>query len=188
MTNDADFYEYLKTFRHHGIQKIPARGKWYYEISNPGYNYRITDIQCALGISQFKKLSKFIKLRRSIVKKYNEAFADLQEIVLPFEEAHVKAAYHIYPIRLRLERLKKKRKEIFDAFQEKGIGVQVHYVPVHFHPFYQKKLGYKKGDFPVTEAYYEEAITLPVFPRMTAGEVERVIRATKQIVETYRVH
>lgn len=180
LTNSKRFYEKLKVFRHHGIIKKPKKGGWYYEIEHPGYNWRITDFQCALGLSQFRKLAKFIKRRREIVREYNKAFLSLQELVLPQEKRYVKSAWHIYAVQLNLEKLKSTRKEIFETLREEGIGVQVHYMPVHLHPFYRKKFGYRKGDFPVAERYYERAVTLPLFPKMTDGEVSRVIKTVEK--------
>jgi len=186
LTNRKEFYEKLKIFRHHGIEKKPEKGAWYYEIEKPGYNYRITDIQCALGLSQFQKLETFIKRRREIVRKYNEAFRSLEELILPEEKQYVKSAWHIYAVQLNLRKLKSTRKEIFEALREQGIGVQVHYMPVHLHPFYRKKFGYRKGDFPVAERYYQRAITLPLFPKMTDGEVSRVIKTVKKVLPLKR--
>jgi perosamine synthetase len=172
LTNNKDFYEKLKTFRHHGIVKKPEQGGWYYEIKDLGYNYRLTDIHSALGLSQLKKLDRFVNRRREIVAQYNKAFEGLDEVVVPSEKEYVRSAYHIYIIQVQAN-----RRKVFDALQEEGIGAQVHYVPVHYHPYYQKKFGYKKGNFPVTEAYYENALTLPLFPKMTDSEVEKVIKS-----------
>ena len=187
LTNREDFYKKLKIFRHHGIIKKPEKGGWYYEIENLGHNFRITDFQCALGLSQLKKINKFLKRRREIVAKYNRAFKDVKEIILPKEEKDRKSAWHIYIIQLSLERLKADRKEIFGAFQEEGIGVQVHYLPLHLQPFFQKKFGYKDGDFPIAERYYERAITLPLFPKMSNGDVERVIKSVKKVISFYAI-
>jgi len=182
LTNNKDFYEKLKTLRHHGIVKNPKKGKWYYEIEKLGYNYRLTDFQCALGINQLKKLDKFIKRRREIVEIYNKAFKDIKEIKLLVEKKYVKSAWHIYPIQLNLKKLKSDRKRIFEELQKQGIGVQVHYLPLNLHSFYKKEFGYKKGDFPKAENYYKRAITLPLFPKMTNKDVERVIKIIKEVI------
>ncbi|MDD5433507.1 MAG: UDP-4-amino-4,6-dideoxy-N-acetyl-beta-L-altrosamine transaminase [Candidatus Pacebacteria bacterium] len=186
LTNSQDFYEKLKIFRHHGIVKKPEDGPWYYEIEELGYNYRLTDIHCALGLSQLKKLDKFIARRREIVKKYQEAFGNVPEIILIKEESFAKSAWHIYPVQFDLTKLKIGRQEIFEQLGQKGIKCQVHYVPVHYMPFYQKKFGYKKGDFPITEQYYERAITLPLFSKLTDEEVDYVIATVKQIINVNR--
>ena len=186
LTNNKDFYEKLKVFRHHGIIKKPEKGGWYYEIKNPGHNFRITDFQCALGLSQLKKIDKFIKKRREIVTKYNKAFKDINEIITPIEKDYVKSAWHIYVIQLCLEKLKTGRGEIFQRLHKEGIGAQVHYMPLNLQPFFQKKLDYKKGDFPVAENYYQRAITLPLFPKMTESQINRTINIVKKTVNNYK--
>ncbi len=186
LTNNEALAIKLKNFRHHGIVKKPEGGYWYYEIEDLGYNYRLTDIHCALGISQLKKIDKFIKRRREIVEKYQQEFKDIPEIILIKEKYFAKSAWHIYPIQFDLEKLSISRKEIFAKLSEKGIKCQVHYVPVHFMPFYQKKFGYKKGDFPITEQYYERAITLPLFPKLTNEEVDYVVESVKEIINSNR--
>lgn len=191
LTNNKDYYEKLLMFRTHGITKEPYKlqkneEEWYYEMHSLGYNYRITDFQCALGISQFKKLENFIKRRRDIVNKYNEAFCDLKEIVTPFEKRDVKSAYHLYMIQLNLECFKVGRKEIFDALRAENIGVHVHYIPVHLQPYYQEKFDYKNGDFPIAEEYYRRALTLPLFPKMNDNDICDVVKAVEKVIKYYR--
>ena len=187
LTDKKEFYDKLKIFRHHGIVKDnPSQGSWYYEIHNPGYNFRLTDFQCALGISQLKKLDRFIQRRREIAAKYNEAFADMEEVITPIEDKNVKAVYHIYVIQLRTEKLKVGRKEILEALRAENIGGTVHYLPLHLHPFYQREFSYRKGDYPVAERYYERAITLPIFPKMSDEDVKDVIEAVYKVIRHYR--
>jgi len=183
VTERKDFYDRLMAFRNHGIIKKPGKGPWYYEIQTPGYNFRLTDMQCALGLSQFKKLDKFVQRRREIVRQYNQAFRNVPGLMLPIEKAYAKSAYHLYPIRLRLELLKTGRRKIFEALREKGLGVQVHYIPLHLHPFYKKTFGYKKGDFPNAERYYERTISIPLFPGMTHAQARYVIKTIRTILE-----
>ena len=178
LTNNKDFYDKLKIIRNHGIVKKPEKSKWYYEIEHPSFNYRITDIQCALGQSQLKKLNRFIKRRREIVARYNKAFENVKEIIAPAEEDYVRSSWHIYPIQVQGVN----RKKIFEGLQKMGIGVQVHYMPLHMHPFYRNKFGYKKGDFPIAERYYKRAISLPLYPKMTNEDVRYVIKTTKNII------
>jgi len=190
LTNSKEFYEILSNFRTHGITKDPKKlqknqGAWYYEMQSLGYNYRITDFQCALGISQFKKLDKFIEKRRKTIAKYNKAFQSVKEIITPFEKENVKSAYHLYIIQLNLEKLKVGREKIFDSLRAENIGVHVHYIPVHLQPYYQEKFGYKKGDFPAAENFYERAITLPVFPKMNDDDANDVINAVKKVISYY---
>lgn len=187
LTNNEEFYQKLRVFRHHGIVKDnPDIGPWHYEIQEPGYNFRITDFQCALGISQLKKLERFVARRREIAARYKEALAEMEEIITQPESADVKAAYHIYVIQIRTELLKVGRREIFEALRAENIGVNVHYMPLHLHPFYQRKLGYKKGDYFRAEKYYERAITLPIFPMMSDEDTEDVIRAVMKVIGAYR--
>ncbi len=187
VTDNEDFYKKLRVFRHHGIVKDNAgKGSWHYDIYDPGYNLRITDFQCALGISQMNKLDSFITRRREIAAKYNQAFADIDEIITPAESKNVKAAYHIYVIRLRIEMLKVGRKEVFEALRAENIGVNVHYMPLHLHPFYQQRFGYRQGDYPNAERYYEQAITLPLFPKMSDGDIADVVQAVKKVIQNYR--
>jgi len=186
VANNKEFYEKLLMFRAHGITKnkvklIKNEGLWYYEMQELGYNCRITDFQCALGMSQLKKIDKFIRRRREIVKRYNEAFENIEEIITPYEKPGVKSAWHIYVIRLQLDKLKATRKEIFEALRAENIGVHVHYIPVYYHPYYQK-LGYQKGLCPRAEKYYEEAITLPLFPKMSDKDIEDVINAVNKVI------
>jgi UDP-4-amino-4,6-dideoxy-N-acetyl-beta-L-altrosamine transaminase len=187
LTDDREFYGRLKVFRHHGIVKDDlGKGPWYYEINSPGHNFRLTDFQCALGISQLKKLDSFVERRRQIASRYNQAFAGMKEIMTPMESADVKAVYHIYVIQLRTELLKVGRKEIFEALRAENIGVNVHYMPIHLHPYYQREFGYKKGDYPRAEKYYERAITLPVFPKMGDEDVRDVIEAVQKVIQCYQ--
>lgn len=179
LTNNKTLYDKMKVIRHHGTVKNPEIGGWYYDIETLGHNFRITSFQCALGLSQLKKLDKFIKRRRGIVGMYNKAFSDIDEIITQREQEHTKSGWHIYPIQFKT----KNRKKMFDAFRENNIGVQVHYIPVHLLSFYKNKFSYKEGDFPMAEQYAKRAITLPLFPKMTDQEVQRVIQVTKQIIE-----
>jgi UDP-4-amino-4,6-dideoxy-N-acetyl-beta-L-altrosamine transaminase len=191
LTNNMNYYEKLQIFRTHGITKdtkklIKNEGLWYYEMQHLGYNYRLTDFQCALGITQLKKLDKFINRRREIVQKYNNAFKELTELVTPCETTNVRSAYHLYVIQLQLEKLTGDRKKIFDALRAENIGVQVHYIPIHYQPYYQQNLGYKKGNFPNAERYYDRAITLPLFPLMSNDDVDSVIEAVHKVILHYR--
>lgn len=185
LTNHEDWYEQLKIFRHHGIVKKPEQGGWYYEIEKPGNNYRITDLQCALGLSQLKKLDQFIARRREIVARYNKGFNGMEELITPQEALYARSSYHIYVVQLQLDKFQVGRREIFNALRAKGIGVQVHYMPLHLHPYYARTFGYKKGDFPRAEAYYERALTLPLFPKMSDQDVERVISTFKEVIKQY---
>jgi len=185
LTNNKKFYEKLKKFRHHSIVKKPKKGGWYYEIEEPGLNMRITDFQCALGLSQFNKMKEFIKRRKDIVAEYNDTFKNINGIIIPSEREYIKSSYHLYIIQLDFNIIKTSRKKIFEELQKRNIGVQVHYIPLHLQPFYRKKFGYRKGDFPVVENYYKRAITLPLFPKMTGTQTRRVIKTVKEVISGY---
>jgi dTDP-4-amino-4,6-dideoxygalactose transaminase len=146
-----------------------------------GYNYRLTDIQCALGISQLKKLDKFIKIRRQIAYKYNKAFAGIKEISIPVDNKNSKSSYHLYPIRL-CKRLALKKRQIFDDMRSLGIGVNVQYIPVPMQPYYKKTYGYKKGDFPNAEAFYESELSLPIHPKLAQSEQNYIIKTFKKLI------
>ena len=185
LTNNVTHYEKLITFRQHGITKKDLKnipdGDWYYEMQFLGYNYRITDIQAAIGLSQLNKLDRFIDKRRKIAKKYNETFKDNPYFDIPPEKDYACSSYHLYPIRLK-DTYKQKKKELFQKLKEKGIGVQVHYIPVYLHPYYQG-LGYKKGSCPVAEDYYQREISIPIYPSMTDEDVKYVIDYVSEFLE-----
>jgi UDP-4-amino-4,6-dideoxy-N-acetyl-beta-L-altrosamine transaminase len=190
VTDDEKLYKRLSLFRTHGITRDKEllshnEGPWYYEQIDLGYNYRITDVQCALGSSQMNKLDSFLKRRREIVKKYNDSFKELNEYLsTPYEAEYSNSGWHIYVIKLNLDNLKVSRKEIFEALQAENIGVNVHYVPVYLHPYYQN-LGYKKGLCPEAEKLYSQIITLPLFPKMGDKDINDVINAVKKVVLYY---
>ena len=188
-TNNKDYYEKLLQFRSHGITRDPNKltenhGPWYYEMQFLGFNYRMTDIQAALGTSQLKKIDKFIGLRKKYVSMYNEAFKKITEISIPHQDENSESSWHLYIIRLHLEQLTASRKEVFEALLQENIGVNVHYIPVHLLPYYQG-LGYHRGDCPISEKLYEEIITLPLFPAMTEKDVFDVINAVNKVVTHY---
>jgi len=191
-TNNKEYYERLKLFRTHGITKDKDKllnydGPWYYEMQELGYNYRLTDFQCVLGLSQLKKIGRIIQRRREIVQKYNHEFEDVPEIKIPqINPVDSTPAWHIYMIQLNLERIKVGRRKIFEALRAENIGVNVHYIPVHLQPYYQKRFGYHLGDFPKAENYYSRAITLPVFPKMSDEDVGDVVVAVKKVINYYK--
>jgi len=190
-TNNREYYDKLLQFRSHGITREKDKlnefhGPWYYEMQFLGYNYRMTDIQAALGTSQLKKVDKFVELRRKYVAMYNEAFKDIDEIITPFQHEDGQSSWHLYIIRLKLDKLTASRREIFEALQQQNIGVNVHYIPVHLQPYYQQ-LGYQKGICPNAEKLYEEMITLPLFPAMSEEDVNSVIEAVKRVVSFYSI-
>jgi UDP-4-amino-4,6-dideoxy-L-N-acetyl-beta-L-altrosamine transaminase len=189
-TNNEEYYEKLLMFRNHGITKDDSRftihnsrliGDWYYEMQYLGFNYRMTDIQAALGISQLKKIDSFVRKRRSIADVYNKAFKDNPYFDIPIEHDYAYSSFHLYPIRLKDNYIDKKI-EICSKFKAKGLGIQVHYIPVYWQPYY-KKLGYKKGLCPAAEDFYRREISIPVYPAMKKEEIEQVIHS---VFETFK--
>ena len=179
LTNRTDLYEKLVRLRSHGITRReglfqqPSPGPWYYEQLELGYNYRLTDIQAALGLSQTKRLDAFVARRREIARAYDKALANLP-VTRPWQDPSTDSSWHLYVIRLASDQIKKGQRQVFEELRKAGIGVNLHYIPVHFQPFYQR-LGFKRGDFPEAERYYQEAVTLPLFPRLTHEEVNIVV-------------
>lgn len=191
LTNSEELYERLMLFRAHGITRKPEllvhepHGGWYYEQIGLGMNYRMTDIQAALIISQLDKLPKFQERRKEIVARYNEAFSAMPELFVQREIPESDTTRHLYILRICPERLTVDRKQFFDAMAAENICCNVHYIPVYYHPYYEK-LGYKKGLCPHAEKLYEEILSLPLYYAMTDQDVEDVIHAVKKIVEHYR--
>jgi perosamine synthetase len=184
-TDRADLAENLRRFRNHGIssdaRQRHASGQWHYEMVQLGFNYRLTDIACALGISQLKKLEANLARRREIAARYTAAFRNLRGVVAPIVRPDVNPAWHLYPIRVNPSHLKKDRAHMFRALRAENIGVNVHYIPVHLHPYYRDRFGYQGGEYPVAETAYEQLISLPMFHAMTEQDVEDVIAAVSKV-------
>lgn len=190
-TNDEQLYRKLMRLRTHGITRNqeemvhPTDAKWYNEQVELGYNYRLTDFQAALLVSQLRKLPRFSARRREIVEKYNKAFADMPEIVVQEEIPESDTTRHLYILRLDPERLTCDRRQFFDALYAENICPQVHYMPVYYHSYYEK-LGYRRGLCPNAEKFYEEVMSIPLYYSLTDDEVEDVIRAVKKVAAYYR--
>lgn len=191
LTDSDEFYKKLILAHTHGIthdeermEEIPHEGPWYYEEISLGYNYRITDFQAALLVSQLRKIDRFIARRKDIVKRYDKAFYGMPEIIVQKEIPESDTCRHLYIIRLDLEQLTCTRREFFDAMSAENVQCQVHYVPVYWFPYYQR-LGYKKGLCPVAEEIYKGIISIPLFPAMSDQDVNDVVEAVKKIVEAY---
>jgi perosamine synthetase len=188
-TDRADFAESLRRFRNHGISSDAlqrhASGQWHYEMVALGFNYRLTDIACALGLSQLKKLDANLSRRREIAKRYTAAFREMRGVVVPTVRKDVNPAWHLYPIRLELARLNADRGQVFRALRAENIGVNVHYIPVHLHPYYRDRLGCKAGEYPVAESAYERLLSLPMFHGMSDQDVEDVIAAISKVCSAY---
>ncbi len=188
-TDSPAFAETLRRFRNHGIssdaRERQTSGQWHYEMVLLGFNYRLTDIACALGLPQLKKLEANLARRRQIAARYTTELRDVRGVLLPQVRDDVNPAWHLFPIRLELSRLSASRGEMFEALRAENIGVNVHYIPVHRHPYYRERFGYKGGEYPVAEAAYERLISLPMFHGMTDGDVEDVIRAVDKVLSHF---
>ena len=207
-TDNAEYAARMRMFRNHGIAGRRSEGgdqrsdgfdsdfrpsgdqTWFYEMTDLGYNYRITDIQCALGLSQLKKLPEWLAGRRQIAGRYDKAFANLDGVSplslrpdfrLP-PSALSSHAYHLYVVRIDFDRLGKSREQVMVALKSRGVGSQVHYIPIHLHPFYQSSIGARSGLCPVAEAAYSELLSLPMFPSMGDDGTGRVIAAVQEVV------
>ncbi len=201
LTNSPEFYEKLLNLRSHGITKDPEKftnehlafdnksssekklpNPWYYEMIELGYNYRITDLQCALGISQLKRLNENIERRRIIASRYNEAFKGLYGIQIPVETETERSSFHLYVLQIDFEKIGKSRAEVMYELRQKGIGTQVHYIPVYLQPYYKERFHYDSDNYPVTETYYKRCLSLPLYPKMDDSEVDFVIEQMESIL------
>jgi UDP-4-amino-4,6-dideoxy-N-acetyl-beta-L-altrosamine transaminase len=186
LTNRPELAERLRRLRSHGMTRDPAQmdeashGLWYYQQVELGFNYRMTDMQAALGLSQLGKLDAFVERRRELAARYHRLLAGLP-LQLPAAQVEAESAWHLYVVRLQTERIGKSHREVFEALREAGIGVNLHYIPVHLQPYY-RALGFAPGDFPEAERYYGQALTLPLYPAMSEAEQDTVVRQLQQSV------
>jgi len=188
-TNDKKTFEKLKALRNHGIhkdKKTAQKGMWYYEMRELGFNYRITDFQCSLGLSQIKRIDSFIRKRRWLAHRYNEKFLDIEESLrLPtYADSDKAHAWHLYLLRLRLENMKISRKAIYTELQKKNIGVQIHYIPIYKQPFYRKS-GYSRTSLPNAERYYRECLSLPIYASLDEKTQDYIIKVVKNIIKKH---
>lgn len=188
VTQNRDLYRDLRLFSSHGITRDPHLlrdnyGPWYYEQVKLGYNYRITDVQCALGISQLRKLSYFAEKRKEIVKVYNNAFDDTSYLTTPYESNKCDSNFHLYVVKIKFEQLGMSRNQFMDKLVKKGIITQIHYIPVHTQPFYRENFATNWGDCTIAEEYFKECISLPLYPAMHHEDVGKVINDVKNILE-----
>lgn len=180
LTNDPIIDEMVRSLRNHGMTKDPDLlenndGPWYYEMHEIGYNYRMTDLQCAIGSSQLKKLDKFVKKRRDIGEQYNKSFSFIESFIIPETKESIEHAYHLYPLQIDFSKKNITKPQYFNKMKELGINLQVHYIPVHLQPFYKKNFGFKMGDFPLAENFYRKEVSLPLYPRLSKNDQKRII-------------
>jgi len=183
LTNDAALAERMNLLRSHGITRDPARmtresdGPWYYQQIDLGFNYRMTDLQAALGVSQMDRLDQYVAARHERARRYDHLLASLP-VTIPWQHPDSYSGLHLYPVRLDLTRTVRSHRQVFESLREKGIGVNLHYIPVHLQPYY-RQLGFNSGDFPEAERYYGEAISLPMFPDLTEAQQDEVVEALR---------
>jgi dTDP-4-amino-4,6-dideoxygalactose transaminase len=190
-TDDEQLAEQVRLLRLHGLSKTAwdrysEKGTWAYQVLAPGFNYVMTDIQGALGIQQLNRLSEMQARRRELVSQYDRYFGELPEIITPPRHDEVVHGWHLYPIRLRLDRLTINRADFIEELRARGIGTSVHFIPVHLHPYFRETMGWQPGDYPVAEGIFENLITMPLYSRMTDHDVERAAKAVREIVEANR--
>lgn len=184
VTNDDVLYNRLIDLRTHGITRDPAKlssnpGPWYYEMQMLGYNYRMTDIQAALGRSQLKKLDRFVRRRREIIARYNDAFSDLSWLTTPSGDSNRETGWHLYVLQFDWNAIGLDRVTVMSRLRDRGVGSQVLYIPVPLQPYYRERFGYTDGDFPVAERYYRQSLAIPLYPAMTDDDQRRVIDAVR---------
>jgi UDP-4-amino-4,6-dideoxy-N-acetyl-beta-L-altrosamine transaminase len=185
LTNRADLYEKLIRLRSHGITRNPAlmqgesHGDWYYQQLELGFNYRMTDIQAALGASQMQRLDEFVAQRRFLAQRYDRLLQDLP-LTLPWQHPDANSSWHLYVIRLDLSKIGKTHRQVFESLRQAGIGVNLHYIPVHTQPYY-RHMGFQWGDFPNTENYYQEAISIPIYFGLKEVDQDRVATVLHEI-------
>lgn len=186
-TNDAELADRMLLLRSHGVTRnadLMTRepdGDWYYEQVALGFNYRMTDLQAALGVSQLKRLDEFVARRHDLQAKYGELLIELP-VILPYQSQNSYSAFHLYPIQLKLEKLNKTHKQIFHELRKNGLGVNVHYIPVHTQPYY-KEMGFKQGDYPNAERYYQRSVSLPMYPMLTEEQQIQVVKILQKVLE-----
>lgn len=187
LTNRLDLYERLIRLRSHGITRDPglmigeSHGPWYYQQIELGFNYRMTDIQAALGYSQMQRLDEFVSSRHRLVERYNELLSDLP-LVIPYQHPGTYSAFHLYVVRLKLDRIGKSHRQVFEELRTLGILVNLHYIPVHTQPYYAG-IGFRPGDFPEAERYYGEAISLPMYSFLSEPDQDRVVAALRETLQ-----
>ena len=187
LTNDKNLYLKIKSYRSHGIEKnnsmMKKNGLWYYEMQRLGFNYRITDFQCALGISQLKQLDKFIRKRNKIANKYNQVFQFNSKLTIPGVKKDVVHSYHLYPLQINFHKIRLNKKDLFIKMKKKGINLMVHYIPIHLQPYYKKKFHYKFGDYPISENFYRKECSLPIFANLKDSHQNLVIKKLLEYIK-----
>ncbi|WP_455655400.1 UDP-4-amino-4,6-dideoxy-N-acetyl-beta-L-altrosamine transaminase [Phascolarctobacterium sp.] len=187
LTNDKELHEKLLLYRSHGITRDPkmmtrtSDGPWYYQQIELGFNYRMTDMQAALGYSQMQKVDEFVSRRRYLAKRYDELLKNISNIRLPYQSEDTDSSWHLYVVRVDFSKINKTKQQIFAEMKDRGICLNLHYIPVHTQPYYQKQ-GFKDGDFPNSEKYYEEAFTLPLYYSLTDEQQDYIVKGLVEVL------
>lgn len=186
LTNDNELDEKIKILRTHGMTKNEKYlekndGPWYYEMHQLGFNYRITDFQCALGISQLNKLDSFIKKRKEIAKHYDNVFGNDERFIIPMTKITVKHAFHLYPLQINFNKIRIAKKDLFEQLRNKNILLQVHYIPIHLQPYYKNNFGFMEDDFPVAEKFYKKEVSIPIYPKLKRDDVDYIVKSIKHL-------
>lgn len=188
LTNDKDLHEKLLLYRSHGITRDTklmtrtADGPWYYQQIDLGFNYRMTDMQAALGYSQMQKVDEFVSRRRYLAKRYNELLKNISNIRLPYQSEDTDSSWHLYVVRVDFSKINKTKQQIFAEMKDRGVCLNLHYIPVHTQPYYQKQ-GFKDGDFPNSEKYYEEVFTLPLYYSLTDEQQDYIVKNLVEVLQ-----
>ena len=190
LTGEQELVEEARIWSLHGMSRdawnrYGDEGSWYYEVVCPGFKYNMTDIAAAIGIQQLRKLPTFQIRRQEIVHRYNKAFSQFEELQIPGEKPYVEHSWHLYVLRLNLQRLKISRNQFIEELKSRNIGTSVHFIPIHLHPYYRDKYGYKPDDFPIAHREYQRIISLPLYPKMRDQDVEDVIEAVTDVIKRF---
>jgi dTDP-4-amino-4,6-dideoxygalactose transaminase len=190
-TEDPEWAERMRIMSLHGIsrdawKRYTAEGSWYYEILYPGFKYNLTDVAAALGVQQLRKADRFWELRQRCARLYNAGFKDVPEITAPYVQPEVQHAWHLYVIQLNLEQLGTSRNAFIELLKQENIGTSVHFIPLHLHPYYRDTFGYRPEDFPNASSVFERIVSLPIYPKMTDADIQRVIESVKMLVRQHR--
>lgn len=190
LTGEQELIKEARIWSLHGMSRdawnrYGDEGSWYYEVVCPGFKYNMTDIAAAIGIQQLRKLPTFQIRRREIVHRYNKAFSPFEELQIPGEKPYVEHSWHLYVLRLNLQRLKISRNQFIEELKSRNIGTSVHFIPIHLHPYYRDKYGYKPDDFPIAHREYQRIISLPLYPKMRDQDVEDVIEAVTDVIKRF---
>jgi perosamine synthetase len=190
-TDDEEFANRARIMSLHGISRhawnrYAATGSWRYEILEAGFKYNLTDIAAALGLIQLQRADELLCARRRVAERYDRGFAGINEVQVPVCRPDVQSAWHLYPIRVKTERLRIGRDQMIEALRDRGIGTSVHFIPLHLHPYYQRTLGSRAGECPNAEAAFEQMISLPLYPGLTDADIDRVVGAVIDLVNEHR--